>query len=563
MVKLHLLLVSFRSSLFLCLLAPVLLTGCGGCHESTTPKPDQSNAKAEAEQYREELFTYAIANLNRLEEFSSAEAIRKNLERFDPRNQPKLGQTDTPIDPLVAAWPEPKMFRQIIDRLNQWLHAQTPPPDWKLDPMVASLPRELLELPQMKNLDQMRLSRFDGHALQEAVWFRDVSLWARGNVLDDLEQAQSLFDWMVRNIQLEADDPKRIPLFPWETLLFGRGTAAERSEVFILLVRQLGLDAAMLAVEAEPQADEDGQKTLRPWCVGVLIEGDVYLFDPVLGLPIPGPNGAVIKEGGRLSINPATLAQAATDAKLLRYLDVGDTHVYGIEEADLAHVVAFVEASPPNLSRSMELLESRLAGKQRMVLTTSPTAQSEHWKAAAHIAETRLWTRPFETIRRRSKLTPEEVRARLIAMLPFYIIPSAPLYHGRMLQIKGQFIGQDGATRYYQMARPSNQELKASSAHPLEKIMSLRGKQDASYWSGLIAYQRENYSAAIDYFTQRTLLAYPNGPWTNGARYNLARAYEASGQTERAILQYGSNAASPGYHGSLLRAKWLGELSEK
>jgi hypothetical protein len=39
----------------------------------------------------------------------------------------------------------------------------------------------------------------------------------------------------------------------------------------------------------------------------------------------------------------------------------------------------------------------------------------------------------------------------------------------------------------------------------------------------------------------------------------LARAYEASGDGERAILQYDIDAESPGYLGELLRAKWLRE----
>ena len=78
------------------------------------------------------------------------------------------------------------------------------------------------------------------------------------------------------------------------------------------------------------------------------------------------------------------------------------------------------------------------------------------------------------------------------------------------------------------MARPSNQDLLESPMHPLAKQLHALAKQDAGYWSGLILYQRANYRQAVDYFTTRTLLAVPNGPWTFGARYNLARAYEAS-----------------------------------
>jgi hypothetical protein len=258
-----------------------------------------------------------------------------------------------------------------------------------------------------------------------------------------------------------------------------------------------------------------------------------------------------------LAIRPATLAQAAADEQVLRRLDADESHAYGVKASELKHVVAMLEASPTYLAQRMKLLESRLTGRQKMVLTTSPTTQAEHWKTVSHVRDVRLWLQPFETLQRRSQLDRRDVQARLAATLPFYAMPSAPLRRGRVLYLKGKFVGDDGATHYYQLARPSNAELSASSAHPMEKLVYLRAKQDASYWLGLIAYQRGNYPTTIDYLVNRTLLVMPDGPWADGARYNLARTFEATGEKERAILQYNGNAGSPGYLGDLLRAKWL------
>ena len=84
-------------------------------------------------------------------------------------------------------------------------------------------------------------------------------------------------------------------------------------------------------------------------------------------------------------------------------------------------------------------------------------------------------------------------------MLQFYIAPSAPLLHGRTLYLKGQLVGDDGAMKYYQAARPPHAALMASSINDLEKRMYLLGKQDATYWCGLIVYQRGDYDAAVDY----------------------------------------------------------------
>jgi hypothetical protein len=585
---------SFQFSIFnfqfVLLLIPLLLVpGCKGCRDSTaTSRQADSGDAATSGQFHEDLLTYAIDNLNRLEEFESADVLQQMFQRLNPQQATKAAQSDQ-LDPVLTAWPEPEMLRQIVDRLNQWIRTQQPPADWALDPMVASLPKPLAELPQVKELSRMAFARFDGYALQEAVWLRDIGLWARGDVLDDLDRAKNLFDWTVRNIQLDADSPDRVARFPWETLLFGHGTATERAWVFILLARQLGIDAAMLDVveeaegggrkaegggrktgEAEQPAAKDGTRSVppsalrpppsaRPWCVAVLIEGNAYLFDPALGLPIPAPNGVTRDETGQLAIQPATLAQVAADEKLLRRLDVDAAHVYGISASDLKHVTVMLEASPTYLSKRMKLLESHLGGKQKMTLSTSPAAQARRWKGVKDVADVRLWLHPFETLDRCSHLDQNDLRQRLEALLPLYAKPTAPLCRGRILYLKGKFVGDGGATEQLQAARPAENELTASSAPPAEKYMSRRGKQDAGYWLGLIAYQRGKYRVAAFDFVNLTLRATPPGPWISGARYNLARTLEAAGETDRAVIQYQSNAESPGYLGDLLRAKWLRE----
>ncbi len=572
----------------------LLLLACGGCREDKQKSPDSNEAidAAVSSQYNDDMFLYAIDRLNNLEEYTSPDALRQILERLDPNRKPE--KADALADPVQSIWPEPETLRQVVDRLNQWARVQQQPADWKLDPMIAGLPKSLGELPQVKNLAAVEFSQFDGFELQEAVWLRDISHWARGDVLDDLDRARSLFDWTVRNIQLEADRPNRIPQFPWETLLLGRGTASERAWTFILLLRQIDIDAAMLVVDGG-RGKDDAKNSPRPWCVGVLIEGNVYLFDPRLGLPIPAADGVSLDGVGQLSIRPATLAQAATDEKILQRLDADDQHKYGVKASDLKRVTVLLEASPMYLARRMKLLESRLAGPRKMVLSTSAEANAKRWKSVKHVADARLWTLPYETLDRRSHLDAAAARSWIPQVLPLFVVydervsdrtktsrdpmeyeqaaggssgprivaHAAPLYRGRVLYLKGKFTGDDGATRCFQIARPSNESLLKSSADEGEKQVKLWAKLDASYWSGTLTYQQGNYSSAVDYFMTRTLEAFPNSPWTNGARYNLARSYEAQGESQRAILHYSSNAASPDYHGELLRAKWLKEAGER
>ena len=188
-------------------------------------------------------------------------------------------------------------------------------------PMTAQLPPSLRDIPPLADADKMEFTAYDGFELQEAVWLRDLSNWARGNTLDDRQRVAKLFDWTVRNIELDRNSLERTPQMPWETLLLGHGTAMERAWVFILLARQQGIDAAVLATTiaptGEPEASASGGKAhgrlatapvpmadLRPWCAAVLIEGQLYLFDTALGLPIPAPGG-ICRRSQRAARHPA------------------------------------------------------------------------------------------------------------------------------------------------------------------------------------------------------------------------------------------------------------------
>ena len=127
-----------------------------------------------------------------------------------------------------------------------------------------------------------------------------------------LGAAYRLFDWTVRNVQLDpvsrdfrdivatppvdngAKSPTPLgyaPRFgvpgpgyrfsPQQLLLYGHGDFWQRSWLFMLLARQQGIDVAMLAIPGSP-----GQQP-RPWCTAVLIDDRLFLFDSRLGLVIP------------------------------------------------------------------------------------------------------------------------------------------------------------------------------------------------------------------------------------------------------------------------------------
>lgn len=473
-------------------------------------------------EFRHNLFAHAIDNLNRLEQF-----------------QPQA------------------MLDQIIQQLNQSVDWKRDV-DWRSDPLVAALPAEIQRLPLLESLDDSKLNAFDANHLHEAVTLRDVALAAAGDANDDVTRAQRLFDWTVRNIEfprdgeLGADDQGR-PIeahhVPYETLFFGRGGPIDRAWTFMLLARQLDIDTVLLYVSRGPDSQP------QPWCVGALVGDDIYLFDPSLGLPVPGPNGQGV----------ATLKQALEDDAVLRQLDLSPDRPYPLKSSELQGVIAMIEASPGYLSRRMKVLEAGLTGERKLVLTAEPSRVAERLKDSPGVSKSQLWMLPLE--RRANQASPANVAAMqrevapyLIGVLPEDFRPvAAALQRGRILHLKGILAageGEPSANRYYQAARMADSDIAKAPLNPAQRLVLERAKDDASYWLGLVAYDRGRYDAAADHFQKRTIDAEGDAKrWEAGAYYNLGRAREAQGELEEAAKAYEASPDPRQHYGNQLRAK--------
>ena len=164
---------------------------------------------------------------------------------------------------------------------------------------------------------------------------------------DQLRRVVKLFDWTVRNLQLDRQRWIDLPQdlitestgerireirYAWENLTTGHATAEERARVFILLGRQLGIPIVALAID-----EDDGPQF---WLTAAKIEDRLYLFDPRLGLPLPGPDGAGV----------ASLQQVRQSPELLRQLDI-EAHTYPVRSEQLQYVSALIDATPAYLSQ--------------------------------------------------------------------------------------------------------------------------------------------------------------------------------------------------------------------
>jgi hypothetical protein len=511
-------------------LAVLVLAGC--------PRPASDSGSSlplggiDDSALNEDLFRNTIESLNRMPELMDfsrygdpqimADTFSR-LRRWRETGEPAFGWEPSPDEEIL---------KQIVDWINQWAGVQPVPSDWQADPLLESLPNELQQLPSIQALNRMNFNIHDGRTLMEAVWLRNVSEMVKDG-LDDpgggdkVALASALFDWTVRNIQLDPDGGPDSPLlhFPWQIVFYGHGTAADRMWVFIRLARQQQIPAVVLGLP-DPQS-ADG---IRPWCVGVLDQGELYVFDPRLGLPIPGP-AAGPDDRDALLRRPATLSQLASDDRLLRQLDL-DGAAYPIRADDLRETVVLLEAMPSDVSPRMRLIEQRLTGTGRLVLSVNASQMGQSIAGLAGVSEVRLWTRPFRTIELHGEM-PREVRE--LAYNEFTTFLNMPfLWKARSLHLYGLHDGTEGANQLYMNSRPPKQFLETQPADSELRMMAEVGKQCASYWLGLSNLDRGNLSAAEDFFRKRTIEDWPAGIWTDGAAYNLGRSFEITARKEHA-----------------------------
>ena len=513
--------------------------------------------------------------------------------------------------------------------LNRWNGVQSTSDDWKADELVERLPRPLREAVGTEELTRTSFEQQDARYLQEASWFRDLSnwvsrtapdaalaTWAGGRTpalerdqLEKLLLAERLFDWTIRNIQLApllpyptdsmlsaADGPtganaaKKAPYVmgvpgpgylrqPWQILLEGQGDAWERLRVFTLLCRQQEIDVVVLAtydIKVSPRP--------QPWLAAVSLGDDLALFDPALGLPLPIPSSDGIMFWSELRKHPEWLQALDIDAKTK----------YPVEAAQLASVVALIDAAPQALARRMAVIESQLVGDQRLTLHLSPTPLAERLKQVAGITSVNLWTVPWEAdlfaaaLRRfQQGDTPPYLLPRVIEESLFW--DRTPLVTGRRQHFRGQFANREdvkGAKGNYLDARPPDelidrivtdrrfQESQGVIKSPYEsdanwnrKLLLMQAKMRetksaASFWLGLVHYEGQQFDVAADWLRVRTLEAARESRWVSGAKYNLARCYEKLGRSVDARVIYLEDQ-SPQRHGNLLRARRLAELDTK
>ncbi|MBW3539881.1 MAG: tetratricopeptide repeat protein [Planctomycetes bacterium] len=479
---------------------------------------------------------------------------------------------------------------------------------------VASLPAEsgdvLERLLAPEVLQRLRAELFSGRDcshVRNCLLMKAIVDFA-GAVDSDLERVGELFDYVVRNVQLEDQPPEGLPLTPYEILLFGRGAAEDRAWVFAELLKQLRLDAIVLrpADGTGAEIDAGGASGARAWLVGIPLDGEIYLFDVQLGLAIPRSEDA-----SPTSAEPATLDDVLKRPELLRALDIPGGEAYPLTADGLQSPSAELIGHAGWWSPRMKGLQAMLSGEQAVVVHDALAGSGPSQGALARIAEVgegrwtaeaiALWPHAEQRMAAFENLDqkrPQDLYAPLRAPLPivrveYQVVEGNPptaridrveygatkndLLSTRTEQILGEF---DTAVQRYTTLRGVEtalvtgtdaqgrtlaipRELRAivvRNLPPAYRSLHRLAAEDAAFWAGISQLESGDRAGGLGTLAQYAN-DYPAGHWIPLCQRRRAELLAAAGRLDEAVAILEEFVSKwpdvPGRHGDQWRlARW-------
>jgi tetratricopeptide (TPR) repeat protein len=420
--------------------------------------------------------------------------------------------------------------------------------------------------------------------------------------------SMSVFDWVVRNIQLLPDSiltheekeearlnesksaaAAGIPgvgyqRYPWQSLLYGQGDYVDRAKIFILGLRELGIDSVMLATQGESGSPV-------PWAVGVVVGENYYLFDTKLGLPILGEKFGSIATLDQVRENPELI----TSLSLTNEESLADNTEYWVKPGQLGSLVSLVYTSPESVSKRMSNLEAALPKDLRtdLAFTTGEIAARLPGKEGVTVEP---WGVGFQTHEFRQairnaleKKSDDVIAAKLndYYINEFYIDNFVVYRTARARFFKGKFgLDSEGRSlnaiqsfqrlKYTQeqidnLGSDSDQQRRLGIRKEAEQnvtdfnteVRSVQGqmdliRRDAGLFLAQCHFDNGSMNAAANWLEN---IKAEDGVdrWNDGVTYLLGRSQEKLKDYDQAIEIFSSDQLQQS-HGNLIRARMLKEI---
>lgn len=325
----------------------------------------------------------------------------------------KSSQQDDPLDSareVLSKSQDVTACRTALTRFNQYLvqHPEKKPAR-PAPAQVEFLKTKLgLDADELAEVMSDTFTPLDAHYLEFSLLLRETAQALELGERSPLERAAAAFGWVTRQVRLQerrGDEPigpgvslrKNSHLPPQFILRRGWGTAQERALVFLALLPQIGVEGCAVVYR-----DAAGDQAVY-WACGAVVEDgkrqDIYLFDPRLGIPLPGPEGKGIATFADAQKRPDVLAQLTVDAK----------HPYDITPEKARQSELQLACPLSALAPRMKVLQDELLRIQtlRANVSSDPSLTLDKLRQAAG-PEARLAVWPAATRGLRRLLPPEE-----------------------------------------------------------------------------------------------------------------------------------------------------------
>ena len=452
-----------------------------------------------------------------------------------------------------------------IYNFNQWIEKHDDDSQWVTPSLLSALPIHLAGTGLVNNVGAKRFFPPDVNYLQEMSWISQIARWIQANEVDHrkiwddhipasvksedrakLQKVLRMFDWTVRNVQLEPlleypevpeGETRTAPelgmpgpgysMAVRDILVFGKGDWWQRARVLALLARQVDVSVVLLGLPAE------FGEAKQPWLTACLIGDQLYLLDVKDGLPVLTEDGSAI----------ATLHGLRQNQKYAVTLLPASIEASG--EEMLSGLVGLIEADVMSVSHRMAILEKYLTGDRQMKLTTMPNTLSRELRTKHAIGKSEIWVPTYEYYAFATALNARisEGDAGVIAFLKekqdYQLLEDMyQLKEGRFKSFRGLFddfeigVGQEtqrGSKTLLMSSRLSQDKIvKVTTDRQVQeelgyvrpdemsltawqenlrrtKLIFVKTKDMASYMIGMIHMEQGNYSDAIDWLERRTL----------------------------------------------------------
>jgi hypothetical protein len=442
---------------------------------------------------------------------------------------------------------------------------------------LSSIPAGWLKEAQRKEILSPEFTAPDALFIRNSLLTATMARYAAGERQTELDRGVALFDFAMRTVALQNSSLPQLPFPLYEIILLGQGTPDDRAWVFAALLKQQRIDTVILQARDDPEAK----------LVGVILDGEVYLFDTRLGLPIPradDPPSAHITR-------PATWNEMKEHPEWWQMLTLRADQPYPWNTEQLESADVFMYSAPESWSTRMRQLESVLPASSLCVLSDPLVEPSPGGIAVESLAKRmakgnaewtpdklRFWSHPLNLADRLKALGQQAQQLTLVFQrftVPLdmkfnengQLVSAKPsLQHQkcRTEQLLGKF---NEATNHFLSIRhlaveALPQELRANPQQGQQiQQFYLWAASDASYWSAACKIEQGEYESAVgalqDYLRRYARLG---TDWVSAAQWQLALALAELGKFSEARAVIAAMAPDDPHRPGLeiLMKRWTG-----